>query len=199
MCIHREIKENIISLKISQQIQIQFSLLGLLQIGCVICKSLKQDPICFSSWLFYLQLHSQTWLCLVNGVYFSIHALSWLEVFFSWCFGALLLPALHCSSEPCLQYHHIHPFLAQSWMRDAPLHPRAVSLNYPVIWFGKLTANMRRSFRAQQGVLHLLCFTLSCDLTANTMLLVFKNFYTNILKFYEQQRWSNSSKKAESF
>lgn len=33
MHIHREIKESIISLKISQQVQIQFSLLGLLQIG----------------------------------------------------------------------------------------------------------------------------------------------------------------------
>lgn len=36
MYIHREIKENIISLKISQQVQIQFSLLDLLQMGYVI-------------------------------------------------------------------------------------------------------------------------------------------------------------------
>lgn len=48
----------------------------------------------------------------------------------------------------------------------------SVSLNYPVIWFGKLTANTRWGFRAQQGVLSPLCFLLSCDLTANVILLV---------------------------
>lgn len=47
---------------------------------------------------------------------------------------------------------------------------------------------MGRGFRAQQGVLRLLCFQFSCDLTANAMLLAFKDFYSNISKCYETQR-----------
>lgn len=87
MYIHGETKENTIFLKISQQIQNQFNLLGLLQMWYVICRSLKQKPICFSICLFYLQLHSQTWMYLVSGICYSALAFTRLKMIF---LGALV-------------------------------------------------------------------------------------------------------------
>lgn len=173
MYIHGEIKENIIFLKISQQIQNQFNLLGLLQMGYVICRSLKQKPICLSIWLFYLQLHFQTWVYLVNGVCFSALALSCIEMIF---LGALVHFNHLLHTDPCIPAcsaavgtpasSRKEPFCrkvgcsvtseSKNCLQDFTQF--LVSLNDPMLLFANLTVNTRFCFRAQQGVPCWLCF-----------------------------------------
>lgn len=173
MYIHGEIKENIIFLKISQQIQNQFNLLGLLQMGYVICRSLKQKPICLSIWLFYLQLHFQTWVYLVNGVCFSALALSCIEMIFLGalvhfnhllhadpcipaCSAAVGTPAFFREEPFCRRVGYLVTSESKNCLQDFTQF--LVSLNDPMLLFANLTVNTRFCFRAQQGVPCWLCF-----------------------------------------